>query len=185
MKQIFNEIRSCNKCKTNKRCLPGWYVDDPKVLFVTQNPGSPHKYPDFDDNILYTDLIEEEFLKNERIALEKCAFGHFIKFLLQTSDYTLDDISRFNVVKMPGFFNSDELNWCAKNCLPFLQRQLWHQTTRKVRVISIGRIAQRALAELEIDSLYLPHPSYLRRWKGTFEIAEYREKFERYINVFQ
>lgn len=180
MKEIFKLIRNCNKC-TDAKCLPGYWVDDPKVIFVTQNPGNLHKYPNFDDKLLYEDLTKEEFLKIERIALERCRFGKFLSFLLKDTGYGFDDISRFNVVKSPGFFSSKEMEHRVLNCLPFLQQQLWHQMRKKVPVISLGRIAQRVLQQLEIESLFLYHPAYLKRQYGTFYLESIKEKFEEYI----
>lgn len=181
MEDIFNEIRACKKC-TEERCLPGYYVDAPNIIFLTQNPGQSHKYSDFDDNILYEDLSEKEFLKLEKIALERCDFGHFLSFLLEDSEYTFDDISRFNVVKSPGFFSLEEMNCRISNCLPHLQRQLWHQMPRKLPVISLGRIAQRALQQLNIDNLFLYHPAYLKRRYGTFRLDKVKEEFEKYVS---
>lgn len=180
MKELFRIIRNCCIC-TNARCLPGYWVDDPKIIFITQNPGNPHKSPDFDDNLLYEDLTEEEFLKIERIALERCQFGKFLSFLLKDTGYGFDDISRFNVIKSPGFFSNEEMKHRILTCLPFLQRQLLHQMTKDTKIVALGRIAQNALRELNIEHLFLYHPSFLKRRYGTFYLKDIKEKFEEYI----
>lgn len=153
-----------------------------RVLFIGQSPGQAGQRRSdgywagehhFNEDMTVTTLRAHYYA-----GLIRCNIGEFLKFLMDDTGVSFDDIAFTNVVKNAIANNDVPINETIKFWTPYLHKQL--NILRPKLIVCLGRLAsdffdknadffhvipQRLLFSLMVRSiiLALPHPSYIKR----------------------
>lgn len=173
--QLFAEIRQCNKCLGDKRCInvphPGLFLGN-KILFVGQNPGKPNPQLNPSDEALLTPGISDEAF-HEAYKASQLNWHFYKKFIVKFMGDSMD-FSIINVVRCPINNNDFPSIFMSNNCRGYIKRSI--EIINPRNIIVLGRIARDEVHALKVDEkynvIYTYHYSWLLRQRESYSQQE-------------
>ncbi|HOK03552.1 MAG TPA: uracil-DNA glycosylase family protein, partial [Spirochaetota bacterium] len=150
---IQNDVKPCKKCMflhNDKKISATFLIDvnEKPILVVGEAPG--------------------------KVEYEKgCVFcgrsGQLLRGALKQAGYK--SMILINAIKCRPPENRTPEDEEIQNCLPYLQEQIRMITEAipGIKIIAAGRVAEKALKQLEIDHKFIYHPAFILRQGGNIE----------------